>query len=218
MICSAVPVSMMFLLVAPQWTKPPARAGSRARSAFTSGITGFHVRSNSARIARRSRRSTRAARAVARAAARGTRASSARRRAGARPPPRAPRGEGRPRGEEGPETRVEGRPRPVLNFCSNNSLGLSSHPELLKAAHRALDEWGYGMSSVRFICGTQALHLELEKKIAAFLGMQDAILYAACFDANGGGFEPLLGAGDAILPPQLNNPSVIDRVRPGPGE
>ena len=98
-------------------------------------------------------------------------------------------------GEQGPEIRVEGRAEPVLNFCANNYLGLSSHPELLKAAHRALDEWGYGMSSVRFICGTQALHLELEKRIAAFLGMQDAILYAACFDANGGVFEPLLGAG-----------------------
>ena len=98
-------------------------------------------------------------------------------------------------GEQGPEIRVEGRAEPVLNFCANNYLGLSSHPELLKAAHRALDEWGYGMSSVRFICGTQALHLELEKRIAAFLGMEDAILYAACFDANGGVFEPLLGAG-----------------------
>ena len=116
-------------------------------------------------------------------------------------------------GGQGPEIRVEGRAQPVLNFCANNYLGLSSHPELLKAAHQALDEWGYGMSSVRFICGTQALHLELEKQIAAFLGMQDAILYAACFDANGGVFEPLLGAEDAILTDQLNHASIIDGVR-----
>src|SRR5512144_2392797 len=116
-------------------------------------------------------------------------------------------------GPQGPEIRVEGRKDPVLNFCANNYLGLSSHPELLKAAHRALDEWGYGLSSVRFICGTQALHLELERRIAAFLGMEDAILYAACFDANGGVFEPLLGADDAILTDQLNHASIIDGVR-----
>jgi glycine C-acetyltransferase len=116
-------------------------------------------------------------------------------------------------GEQGPEIRVEGRAEPVLNFCANNYLGLSSHPELVKAAHAALDRWGYGMSSVRFICGTQALHLELEKRIAAFLGMQDAILYAACFDANGGVFEPLLSADDAILTDQLNHASIIDGVR-----
>jgi glycine C-acetyltransferase len=101
----------------------------------------------------------------------------------------------------------------VLNFCANNYLGLSSHPELLKAAHRALDEWGYGMSSVRFICGTQELHLELERRLAAFLGMEDAILYAACFDANGGVFEPLLGAEDAIVTDRLNHASIIDGVR-----
>ena len=116
-------------------------------------------------------------------------------------------------GEQGPEIRVEGRSAPVLNFCANNYLGLSSHPELLQAAHRALDEWGYGMSSVRFICGTQNLHLELERRIAAFLGMEDAILYAACFDANGGVFEPLLGEGDAIVADQLNHASIIDGVR-----
>ncbi|HUL80326.1 MAG TPA: glycine C-acetyltransferase [Vicinamibacteria bacterium] len=116
-------------------------------------------------------------------------------------------------GEQGPEIRVEGRSAPVLNFCANNYLGLSSHPELRKAAHRALDEWGYGMSSVRFICGTQNLHLELERRIAAFLGMEDAILYAACFDANGGVFEPLLGEGDAIVADQLNHASIIDGVR-----
>ena len=116
-------------------------------------------------------------------------------------------------GHQGPEIRVEGRAAPVLNFCANNYLGLSGHPELLKAAHRALDEWGYGLSSVRFICGTQALHLELEKKLAAFLGMEDAILYAACFDANGGVFEPLLGEGDAIIAARLNHASIIDGVR-----
>ena len=116
-------------------------------------------------------------------------------------------------GPQGPEIRVEGRPQPVLNFCANNYLGLSSHPELLRAAHAALDQWGFGMSSVRFICGTQALHRELEKRLAAFLGMEDAILYAACFDANGGVFEPLLGADDAILTDKLNHASIIDGVR-----
>ena len=116
-------------------------------------------------------------------------------------------------GHQGPEIRVDGRDLSVLNFCANNYLGLSGHPELLAAAHRTLDEWGYGMSSVRFICGTQALHLELERRVAAFLGMEDAILYAACFDANGGVFEPLLGAEDAILTDRLNHASIIDGVR-----
>jgi glycine C-acetyltransferase len=116
-------------------------------------------------------------------------------------------------GQQGPEIRVEGRERPVLNFCANNYLGLSGHPELIAAAHRALDQWGYGMSSVRFICGTQALHVELERRIAEFLGMEDAILYAACFDANGGVFEPLLSAEDAIVADQLNHASIIDGVR-----
>jgi glycine C-acetyltransferase len=116
-------------------------------------------------------------------------------------------------GPQGPEIRVEGRAKPVLNFCANNYLGLSSHPELLAAAHRTLDEWGYGMSSVRFICGTQALHLELERKVAEFLGMEAAILYAAAFDANGGVFEPLLGAEDAIITDKLNHASIIDGVR-----
>jgi glycine C-acetyltransferase len=116
-------------------------------------------------------------------------------------------------GEQGPEIQVEGRHDPVLNFCANNYLGLSGHPELVAAAHRALDEWGYGMSSVRFICGTQALHLELEKRAADFLGMEDAILYAACFDANGGVFEPLIGKDDAIVTDQLNHASIIDGVR-----
>jgi glycine C-acetyltransferase len=116
-------------------------------------------------------------------------------------------------GHQGATIRVEGRQQPVLNFCANNYLGLSGHPELLKAAHAALDEWGYGLSSVRFICGTQALHRELERRLAAFLGMQDAILYAACFDANGGVFEPLLGAESAILTDRLNHASIIDGVR-----
>ncbi|HEY5908567.1 MAG TPA: glycine C-acetyltransferase [Vicinamibacteria bacterium] len=116
-------------------------------------------------------------------------------------------------GHQGPKIRVEGRDRPVLNFCANNYLGLSGHPELVGAAHRALDEWGFGMSSVRFICGTQALHRELEQRLAAFLGMEDAILYAACFDANGGVFEPLLGPEDAILTDKLNHASIIDGVR-----
>jgi glycine C-acetyltransferase len=116
-------------------------------------------------------------------------------------------------GPQGPEIRVEGRALPVLNFCANNYLGLSSHPELLAAAHRTLDQWGYGMSSVRFICGTQALHLELERKVAAFLGVEAAILYAAAFDANGGVFEPLMGAEDAILTDKLNHASIIDGVR-----
>jgi glycine C-acetyltransferase len=116
-------------------------------------------------------------------------------------------------GHQGAQIRVKGREESVLNFCANNYLGLSGHPELLAAAHRTLDEWGYGLSSVRFICGTQGLHLELEKQVAAFLGMQDAILYAACFDANGGVFEPLLSADDAILTDRLNHASIIDGVR-----
>ena len=116
-------------------------------------------------------------------------------------------------GPQGPEIRVEGRPGTVLNFCANNYLGLSGHPELVAAAHRTLDTWGYGMSSVRFICGTQRLHLDLERKIADFLGLDDAITYAACFDANGGVFEPLLGAEDAILTDRLNHASIIDGVR-----
>jgi glycine C-acetyltransferase len=87
----------------------------------------------------------------------------------------------------------------VLNFCANNYLGLSSHPEVIAAAKEAIDTHGFGMSSVRFICGTQDLHKELEAKIAAFLGLEDAILYAAAFDANGGVFEPLFGAEDAII-------------------
>ncbi|WP_234567610.1 glycine C-acetyltransferase [Rhodohalobacter sp. 614A] len=101
----------------------------------------------------------------------------------------------------------------VINFCANNYLGLSSHPRVIEAAKKTVDEYGYGMSSVRFICGTQTIHKELEEKIAEFLGMEDAILYAAAFDANGGVFEPLLGPEDAIISDQLNHASIIDGVR-----
>ncbi len=102
---------------------------------------------------------------------------------------------------------------PVLNFCANNYLGLSSHPRVVKAAQKALDTHGYGMSSVRFICGTQDIHKQLEAKIADFFGMEDTILYAACFDANGGVFEPLFTAEDAIISDELNHASIIDGVR-----
>jgi glycine C-acetyltransferase len=101
----------------------------------------------------------------------------------------------------------------VLNFCANNYLGLSAHPRVVEAAKKALDQRGYGMSSVRFICGTQDLHQELEAKLSAFLGTEDTILYAAAFDANGGIFEPLLGAEDAIISDELNHASIIDGVR-----
>src|SRR5690554_7733042 len=101
----------------------------------------------------------------------------------------------------------------VLNFCANNYLGLSASPQLIKAAKNALDERGYGMSSVRFICGTQDYHKELEKTIAEFFGTEDTILYAACFDANGGLFEPLLTEEDAIISDALNHASIIDGVR-----
>jgi glycine C-acetyltransferase len=103
--------------------------------------------------------------------------------------------------------------RRVLNFCANNYLGLSSHPKVIAAAHAALDQHGYGMSSVRFICGTQDIHKQLEQAIARFLHLDDAILYAACFDANGGVFEPLLGEQDAIISDELNHASIIDGVR-----
>lgn len=101
----------------------------------------------------------------------------------------------------------------VLNFCANNYLGLSSHPKIIEAAHKVLESHGYGMSSVRFICGTQDIHKELEEKISQFLGMEDTILYAAAFDANGGVFEPILGAEDAIISDELNHASIIDGVR-----
>ena len=114
---------------------------------------------------------------------------------------------------QGPEIMVEGRSEPVLNFCANNYLGLSSHPDMIQAAKDAMDSHGFGMSSVRFICGTQDIHRELEKKIAAFCETDDTILYAACFDANGGVFEPLLGPEDAIVSDPLNHASIIDGVR-----
>lgn len=112
---------------------------------------------------------------------------------------------------QGPEIIVNGKK--VLNFCANNYLGLSSHPKVIEAAHKAIDSHGYGMSSVRFICGTQDIHKELEKKISAFLGTEDTILYAAAFDANGGVFEPLFGEQDAIISDALNHASIIDGVR-----
>ncbi len=103
--------------------------------------------------------------------------------------------------------------REVINFCANNYLGLSSHPKVIEAAHKAIETHGYGMSSVRFICGTQDIHKELEEKISSFLGMDDTILYAAAFDANGGVFEPLLNEQDAIISDELNHASIIDGVR-----
>ena len=103
--------------------------------------------------------------------------------------------------------------RTVLNFCANNYLGLSAHPKTIEAAHQAIDARGYGMSSVRFICGTQDIHKELEQKISTFLGTEDTILYAAAFDANGGVFEPLFGEEDAIISDELNHASIIDGVR-----
>ncbi len=112
---------------------------------------------------------------------------------------------------QGARVRVGGRE--VLNFCANNYLGLSSHPDLVEAAHRALDSRGYGMSSVRFICGTQDLHRELEKRLSRFLGTEDTLLYTSCFDANGGVFETLLGPEDAIVADRLNHASIIDGVR-----
>ncbi|MFE9744300.1 glycine C-acetyltransferase [Saccharothrix saharensis] len=101
----------------------------------------------------------------------------------------------------------------VLNFCANNYLGLADHPRLVGAAHEALDRWGFGMASVRFICGTQEPHKELERRLSEFLGTDDTILYSSCFDANGGLFETLLGAEDAIISDELNHASIIDGVR-----
>lgn len=101
----------------------------------------------------------------------------------------------------------------VLNFCSNNYLGLANHPKVIEAAKEVMDKWGYGLSSVRFICGTQEIHKQLESKISEFLGTEDTILYAACFDANGGVFEPLLDKESAIISDELNHASIIDGVR-----
>ena len=110
-------------------------------------------------------------------------------------------------------TEINVQNKSVLNFCSNNYLGLSSHPEIINAAKKGLDSHGFGMSSVRFICGTQDLHRELEQKLACFLSTEDSILYAAAFDANGGVFEPLLTSEDAIISDELNHASIIDGVR-----
>ncbi|MEU6386710.1 glycine C-acetyltransferase [Streptomyces bauhiniae] len=106
-----------------------------------------------------------------------------------------------------------GRPGEVLNFCANNYLGLADHPDVIAAAHEALDRWGYGMASVRFICGTQEVHKELEARLSAFLGQEDTILYSSCFDANGGVFETLLGPEDAVISDALNHASIIDGIR-----
>ena len=103
--------------------------------------------------------------------------------------------------------------REVLNFCANNYLGLANHPALITAAHAALDRWGYGLASVRFICGTQEIHRELEQRLSAFLGVEDTILYSSCFDANGGAFETLLTAEDAVISDELNHASIIDGIR-----
>ena len=111
-------------------------------------------------------------------------------------------------------SRIDTTAKPgVVNFCANNYLGLSTHPELIKAAKESYDKWGFGLSSVRFICGTQQIHKDLERKIADFVGMDDAILYSSCFDANGGLFEALLGKEDAIISDELNHASIIDGVR-----
>jgi len=111
-------------------------------------------------------------------------------------------------------SRIDTTAKPgVVNFCANNYLGLSTHPELIKAAKASYDNWGFGLSSVRFICGTQAIHKELEKKLSNFLGMDDTILYSSCFDANGGLFETLLGKEDAVISDELNHASIIDGVR-----
>src|SRR5438477_5477408 len=112
---------------------------------------------------------------------------------------------------QGAEITVNGKT--VLNFCANNYLGLSSHPRVIQAAHKAIDSHGYGMSSVRFICGTQDIHKTLEKKISDFLGTEDTILYVAAFDANGGVFEPLFNEEDALISDELNHASIIDGVR-----
>ena len=120
----------------------------------------------------------------------------------------------RERGIHGPQSaEIEVAGREVLNFCANNYLGLANDPRIVAAAHRGLDEWGYGMASVRFICGTQELHLELERRVSEFLGYDDTILFSSCFDANGGVFEVLFGADDAIISDELNHASIIDGIR-----
>ena len=120
----------------------------------------------------------------------------------------------RERGIRGPQSaEITADGTEVLNFCANNYLGLADDPRIVDAAKSALDEWGYGMASVRFICGTQEQHLELERRLSAFLGTDDAILYSSCFDANGGVFETLFGAEDAIISDELNHASIIDGIR-----
>ena len=111
------------------------------------------------------------------------------------------------------DVRSNGGTKEVLNLCANNYLGLANHPEVIAAAHKALDEYGYGMASVRFICGTQTIHKALEERISAFLGTEDTILYPSCFDANGGLFETLLGPEDAVISDALNHASIIDGIR-----
>lgn len=111
------------------------------------------------------------------------------------------------------DVRANGGTKHVLNLCANNYLGLANHPEVIAAAHKALDQYGYGMASVRFICGTQTVHKELEARISAFLGTEDTILYPSCFDANGGLFETLLGPDDAVISDALNHASIIDGIR-----
>jgi glycine C-acetyltransferase len=113
---------------------------------------------------------------------------------------------------QGAHVDVTGRGE-LLNLCANNYLGLANHPAIVEAAHEALDRWGYGMASVRFICGTQALHRELEQRLSEFLGTDDTILFSSCFDANGGLFEALLGEEDAVISDQLNHASIIDGIR-----
>ncbi|HEX7360609.1 MAG TPA: glycine C-acetyltransferase [Bryobacteraceae bacterium] len=111
------------------------------------------------------------------------------------------------------QAEIKVRTGTVLNFCANNYLGLANHPAVIQAAHEALDRWGYGMASVRFICGTQLLHKQLEKRISEFLGTEDTILYSSCFDANGGLFETLLSQQDAVISDELNHASIIDGIR-----
>ena len=114
---------------------------------------------------------------------------------------------------QGARVRVRDREGEVLNLCANNYLGLADHPEVIAAAHAAMEEWGFGLASVRFICGTQEIHKDLEAALSAFLGLEDTILYSSCFDANGGLFEVLLGEQDAVISDELNHASIIDGVR-----
>jgi len=115
---------------------------------------------------------------------------------------------------EGPQqTKIQTSRGTVLNLCANNYLGLANHPEVIRAAHEALERWGYGLASVRFICGTQEIHKQLERRISEFLGTEDTILYSSCFDANGGLFETLLEQQDAVISDELNHASIIDGIR-----